>query len=385
MANIPTFQQIYLNQLSSIEAKLNITIPLVGKSFIRALASVQAAGLYLSYLAIGDVQKNIFVDTADPASMGGTLERFGFVKLNRYPFPATAGFYTVRATGTIGGTISAERTFKSNDDALNASQLYILDTEYTLDGTNEFQLRALTLGLDGRLSVGDKLTITSPEALVDSEVEVISEDTIPQAAETIEEYREKVIDAYRLEPQGGAASDYRLWGSEAQGVAEIYPYAKSGAANEINLFIEATVADSTDGKGTPTAAILSDVETAIEQPTASRPSRKPLGVFDVHYLPITPLDVDITIPGGTFTAAQQALILSAMTDEINAIRPFIGGIDVVADKNDIFDVNRISAVILDAVPGSSFGAPVLNVNGSPVSTYTFDNDEIPYLNSISYT
>jgi hypothetical protein len=58
---------------------------------------------------------------------------------------------------------------------------------------------------------------------------------------------------------------------------------------------------------------------------------------------------------------------------------------VLSDKNDILDVNRIISVILSAQPGSVFGEVILNVDGSPVSTYTFEFGEIPYLNSVSYS
>ncbi|MCK4521555.1 MAG: hypothetical protein KAU20_03195, partial [Nanoarchaeota archaeon] len=115
MANIPTISDLYTQILASLEAQYpGMSIPLVGKNFLRAMAAVQAAKLKLAYLAIGDVQKNIFVDLADPAAQGGTLERFGLVKLGRLPFPAIAGIYTIQLTGTLGATIPASSTFKSN-------------------------------------------------------------------------------------------------------------------------------------------------------------------------------------------------------------------------------------------------------------------------------
>lgn len=80
---IPTTQELYTSIKSDLETELNINIPVFGKIFLRALAAVQAAKLKLYYLAIASVQKNIFPDTADPESIGGTLERFGIVKLGR--------------------------------------------------------------------------------------------------------------------------------------------------------------------------------------------------------------------------------------------------------------------------------------------------------------
>jgi len=385
MITIPTLAELNDDLIADLEAELSVQIPSAGPSFLRALAATLAAKFKIYYLATGSVQKNIFVDTADYESLGGTLERFGRVKLGRNPFPAVSGQYTVQVTGTTGAIIPASTTFKSDDDALNPGMMFVLDTEFELDGTNIITIRALEGGDDSALSVSDTLTLTAPIALVNSTVTVLTESVEPQEAEDLEEYRQKALDAYQLEPQGGAASDYRLWAADAQGVEQSYPYVVAGNSNQINLYVEATIAESTDGKGTPSSTILDAVEAAVEDPTVDHPGRKPLGVFQVNYLPIVVKNITITIASFTNdTPAIQALILTAMTAELATIRPYIGAIEVLANKNDIFDVNKIIAVILNAAPGSIFGAVVLNVAGVPVSTYTFDNGEIPYLVSITY-
>lgn len=385
MITIPNIEQLKTDIIADLEAEFTITIPLIGKSFLRALAFVLAGQLYLYYLAVGKLQKNIFIDTADPEAIGGTLERFGRVKLGRNPFPATAGQYTIQVTGTIGTTIPGSSTFKSNDDSLHPGILYILDADYTLvSSPDTIDVRALTVGLDGQLLIGDKLTITAPVPLLDAEAEVTVELIEPIEAEDIEDYRRKGLDAYRLEPQGGAGSDYRLWASNAQGVEQSYPYAKSGAANEINLYVEATIADSIDGKGTPTVVILLAVKGTIEDPTADRPSRKPLVVFEIHYLPIAVREVDIEISDSIFTAAQKTAIFNAIETDLATVRPFVSSIDITANKNDVFDTNKTILLIQEAVPGVPFGAVVLKIDTAPVSTFTFENGDIPNLNTITY-
>ena len=384
MITIPTFSELQTSIQSSLESQMGTTLPTFGKNYLRAMSIVLASKQWLYYKAIGLLQKNIFADTADPESLGGTLERFGRVKLQRNPFPAIAGEYTVQLVGTLGAIVPASTTFKSDDTSSSPGFLFILDDSFVLDGTDIITLRALTPGIDSRLTIGDTLTVTGPIALVNSIVTVLTESVIPESAETIEDYRQKVLNAYRLEPQGGSGSDYRIWASDAQGVKESYPYARSGYTSEINLYIEATIADSTDGKGTPSGAILSDVEDAIELPTATRPSRKPLTAI-VNYLPVTinEIDIEITDYAG-ITIDIETLIFSAIESELALIRPFVGSIDILADKKDIFDINKIISVILLAVPGSSFGAVVLNVDAVPVSTVTFTNGNIPNLNSITY-
>ena len=384
MIDIPKLSELNDSIIADIENEFSITIPTYGKSFLRALASVQAAKLKQYYLGLANVQKNTFADTADSEDFGGTLERFGRVKLNRNPFPATQGEYTVQVLGTNGSIIPASTTFKSNDDSTNPGKLFVLDSSYTLAGTQIITLRSLEIGVDARLNIGDKLTITSPVALVDSEVTVLTEVTAPVESETIEDYRRKVVDSYRLDPQGGSGSDYRLWASEVTGVKQSYPFASTNY-NEVNLFVEATIPSSTDGKGTPSATILSDVKDSIELPTIDRPSRKPLGVYDVNYLPIIPLDVDIQIVGYlNLTAPIQALILSAIGDLLDEIRPFVSSIDILTEKNNVLNENNIISVILSAVPGSIFSAVNLYVDGNLVNSFDFDNGNIPYLNTVVY-
>lgn len=233
MANIPTFNQLNTAILSDLEAQYGITISLFGKVFLRALAAVQAGKLKILYLVLGNLQKNVWVDTADAEEIGGTLQRFGRIKLGRNPFPPVAGQYTVVVTGSIGAVIPSETTFKSDDDSTSPGFIYVLDNAYTLTSiTDSITVRALTAGIESKLNILDKLTATAPIALVNSSVSVYTIIVNPLAAEDLEDYRTKTNQSFRLEPQGGAATDYRLWAQDAQGVERVYPYAKSGTPRD---------------------------------------------------------------------------------------------------------------------------------------------------------
>lgn len=391
MITIPTLSELYDDVIQDIEAEYGESIPTFGKVFLVAQASVQAAKLKLLYLAVGVLQKNIAPDTADPESTGGTLERWGRIKLNRDPFPATAGQYIVQVTGTVGATIAAGTTFKSNDDSVNAGKLFRLDEAFVLEtATDSIIVRALEAGDDSQMSIGENMTATVPIALVDRSVVVLSEYVEPLAAEDIEDYRQDVIDSFRTEPQGGAAGDYRIWAADAQGVARVYPYAKSGAANEINLYVEATEADSTDGKGTPSQAILDSVEDVIElDPDTTKAinerGRRPLGVFEIHYLAVSVKEIDITIADYVgLTATIEDSINAALEELISEIRPFVSGADVLAERNDVLSTNNIIAAILSAVPGSQFGAVSLYVDGVLQSgSKTFTDGDIPNFRTLT--
>ncbi len=383
MITIPTLAQLRADIISKIESEYAITLPSYGKNFLRVLAGVQAGMLWLYYKYLATIQKNILPDTADPEEMGGTLDRFGRIKLGRNRYPAKSGSYTVQVNGVFGSVIPASTTFKSDDNSLNAGRLFILDVAYSIAvGTNTITLRALDSGTNAKLSIGDTLTITSPLAGINSDALVTVELIEPKESETVEDYRRKIIESYRLEVQGGAGADYRLWAYDVQGVKNSYPFA-GGVTNSVNLYIESTIASSTDGKGTPSAITLQDVKDAIELPTLTRPSRKPLTV-DVNYIATTPLDVKVKINNFVGSVADKLLIDNAIESYLKSLRPFVASIDVLSEKNDVLNNNSIISIILQSVPTVTFTSVDLIVNAVAVSNYTFTNGDIPYLMPINY-
>jgi uncharacterized phage protein gp47/JayE len=390
VTTIPTISQLYNDVLADLQTEYGVTISAFGRVWLRAFAAVQAGKLKLYYLAIAFVQKNVFPDTAESEATGGTLERFGRVKIGRNPYPATQGVYDAQVTGTIAATIPAQTTFKSNDDSKTPGQLYILDNAHVMaSATDTILLRALTAGSAAQLAVGDGLTATAPIIGVDAAATVSAEDTAPADAETTEQYRAKVLQSFRLYPQGGASADYRIWGLEAGGVKQIYPYAASGSPGEINVFVEANINDSDDGMGSAGAGILADVAAHIEADQTTGAGRRPLGVFAVNVASVVVDEVVVTVTGASsISTANQALITAALEDAVNAVRPFIGGADTASEKNDVFGVNHIISTILSTLPGAQFTSVSMTVDSGsgPVNTSsrTFDNGNIPFLTSVVY-
>ena len=390
MQNIPTLAQIDAAFISNIEVQFGISLSTSSKSFLMALANTEAAEMKLLYLVLGFLQQNMSPDLAQSEAVGGMLERYGRVRLGRNPYQAISGSYNVRVTGTIGAVINGQVTFKSDDSSQNPGHLYILDNAFTLvTGSDIITLRALDSGTQSALKVLDTLTATSPIALVNSSVVVTSAAVLPLDAETIEAYRKALLQSYRLSPQGGSATDYRLWSEDAQGVAVVYPYASSGHVNQVDLYVESTISNSTDGKGTPSSYMLAAVQSVVEfNPDSTLPinqrGRRPITVI-VNYLPITPKNVDINISGFVgITTGLQTLILSAITSYLSLIRPFVAAADVITSKNDIVDINGIVSVISSVAPGASFGAITLKINGSPVTSYQFLLGNIPWLSTVTY-
>jgi len=387
MVQIPSIQSLYTSILGNIETEFGVELDPNGKAFLRALAMVQAGKLWLEYLGIADVQANVWPTTASSEANGGTLEWFGRIK-NMSPQQGTQGQYIVNVTGSAGETIDASTTFKSDDSSTSPGYLFVLDNAYTLSGSGDtITLRALTVGTIAVLKAADTLTCTQPLININTGVSVASVSISPVDAETIEQFRSRVVETYQLQPQGGAAADYRLWGREAAGVAQIYPYAVDGEADTVAVYVEAILADSVGPphKGVPTSTIL-DAVTAI---MAASNGLKPLGVMPVQVNAVTVKDVNITFTGSTGTpgisADQQVLITAGLTEAIALIRPFIPGADIITKRNDTLTVNTLIQVALNAAPGCYFTGATMTVGGSAVSTYNFDFGAIPFTNTVTYS
>lgn len=390
MRNIPTTTELYNNIVSDLKSRLGLTDDDLKKNF-DAMSAVLAAQFKLLYLFLGDIQNNIFPDTADTLENGGTLERIGNIQLNRNPNPPTVGVFVVSVNGVAGSIIRSGLSFKSNDTSRNPGQTYLTDVSTTLTGSNDvITIRSVGGGVEFDLDINDQLTITEPVIGVEQTVTITAVTQQPRAAESIELYRRRIIDAIQLEPQGGSRTDYRLWAANAQGVRRIYPYVSDLNAGTVNIFVEATAIDSTDGFGTPSAALLQDVRDVIEfDPDTSRPvnerGRRPLQAT-INTLPIILNVVDVVITGlnedtQTIRTAIQNNIISFLSD----IRPYIAGADLLRNRNDVLFLARLQSVITDALDSGNFFVSVtMLVDDNDTIQSSFSGGNIPRLRNLTF-
>jgi uncharacterized phage protein gp47/JayE len=403
---IPTLKSLYDDVVNDLENEVNINIPVFGKAAVRGIAAVWAAKLWFNYARLARLERNVFPDLAEPEAQGGTLERFGRVKLKRNPSPARAAEYDVDITGQAGSTIEASTTFKADDSATNSGILYVLDSAHTLSGTGEvtetITLRALTPGLDGKQSIGDTLTSTTPISGVNEQVTITAETIAPLSAEGLEVYRNEILQSFRLEPQGGAAADFRLWSFDADGIRTSYPYTKVNDATKTNveIFVEALPANTDSGQlqGTPPQAMIDEVEDVIElDPDTSKPNYKrgrvPLHAFIWEVKAVDVLEVEIIINGFDDPGNHQAEIKSAIEERLYHTRPFVAAIESERERQDTISTNNIIFEIQNINPRIRItGGVTLNVGTQAgISSYTFGVDrqngikgEIPVLNSITF-
>lgn len=390
MKNIPTLKNIFDQIENDFKSQFNIDrIPT--KSTLSTISAVLSGQLKMVYLYLVDVQNNLFPDTADTFENGGQLNRLGMIYLNRQPFPATNGRYIARVTGIQDSKLRNSITFKSNDDSRSPGNLFILESDYFLNGVDDIiEIRSLESGRNSMLDIGDELTITEPVIGVDSTVEIESIIQLPIESETIDAYRKKIMDAIQLEPQGGARTDYRLWAQDSQGVREVYPYVKDNDVGTIQVFVEAEEVDSTDGYGTPTQFILDNTrDVIIMDPDATKPlnerGRKPMQTI-LEVLPITLKPVDVEIHGLQENNLDiQSLLRENIDLFLKDVRPFIDGADLLRNRNDILYSGKIQGVIGDSLGGGNFFNTVKTfVDGQEIQNFQFAKSNIPYLRYVTY-
>jgi len=390
MKPIPNITQLNTNIAGDLKNKLNLSNnPL--KRVLNALALVLSGQFYLAYLYLRDVQDNIFADTATTADVGGTLERQGLIYLNRQMFPASIGVFKATVTGVAGSVLRANLTFKSNEGTLNPGQMYVLDAQYICTGTDdEIEIRSLGAGVDFNLNVNDNLTITEPVIGVDKTITITEVVEQPKAGETIENYRQAILNAIQLEPQGGSRADYRQWATDAQGVRLVFPYVRDGEPSNLDIYVEATIADSTDGKGTPSSTILDDVEEVLNfDPDVSKPTyergRRPAQAF-LTVLPIVLVPIDVEITGlQDSSASVQSTVENALNDMLYKVRPFISGADLQRNKNDILYYGKVQSIVTDSlINGNFFNVLKMYVDGNEEVSYEFTLGNVPYLRNLTF-
>lgn len=379
-----TLVEIRENIVNDLKTRLNITDNQL-KKVVDALANTLAGQFKLMDLRISDIQKNLFPDTADTAENGGELERLGQLYLGRNPFLATEGRYQISVVAESGSGLRSGITFKSNEDSESPGELYVLDNEFTASGTNDvFEVRSLNTGINVQLNVGDQLTITEPVLGIDQLVTVANVIQQPKAAETTQAYRTAILQAIQLEPQGGSRTDYVLWGKEAQGVANIFPYVKDNNSGTVQVYVEATEVDSLDSLGTPTEAILSDVVSVVNTDPVTGLSRKPI-LAGLEVLPIELSPVDVVITGLEDNGPS---VISSIQDSIKShlktVRPFVDGANLLINRNDVLFAAKIQSVVTDVLDSGNFFRELsISVNGVGQISTTFSRENIPYLRNLT--
>jgi hypothetical protein len=394
---IPTTQQIKDQNVANFESNINQTSPLNDKAFIRVLSAVEAI-LFKSLYNFGvDRIKQVLATTATNQGLDDIGNDYGVVRKT-----AVSTVLTATLPGTNGTIIPTTIDFVGDANGIRYAVDASVTTGVPTSGLAELTLTAKTAGTIGNLQAGDTLSIGTqiPGAETVATVAVIAGQTdailtTGTEAEKDDAYRIRVLDVIRAPGGGGNAADYRNWSQETAGVARAYPYggkpfdvATTSFPGDRTVYVQAD--ESIDPDGIAPASLLDDVRDTITTDPETGLARQPLGMIDStlfiesivrtsFFVQITNLEVSTD-----FETQAKADIETALEIYFDSLVPFVEGIDVVRERNDLITELTISEVIQDVL--STYGGSAESIAfglsvGSFITFYSLDPGELAKLGS----
>lgn len=267
----------------------------------------------------------------------GSLEDWGYLKLNRLPDKPVGGRYSATFTGT--GTASAGTQYINQETGF----VYILESDVLTAGEGTIQ----SVGNDGEtvLSAGTELYAQQNTGL-DDIITISSILTYPEDEETTESYRADVVDAFRVTPRGGAVGDYRIWSLEISGVFKAFPYTL--VPTEGIVYIMAPRTDI-NPYGTVTLAKKNEVLAYLK-------NKEPMTTGEVFVFGMNLPEYAVEVVGLS-DVTKQSLVLPALKEYFADKYPFIDGID-----NEDLRTDRVTKVdIFKAVYDAVYPAGITDV------------------------
>lgn len=386
-----TVKQISDNIQASISTSISQSVPLLPKSFINVLSKVLGAIFILLYKRGDFIGLQWFVKTASIKETTFNGEKLiPLIEIGRQvgvsdPTEATQAELLVDiVVESQTGSLAPGTQLVGASNGIT----YILVGSVSLDSpVVQGTFRAVSdqaggdgSGVQGNLMAGDNsLSFANPLPNVARSVTVVSQVVTAANAEDLDVvYRQRVLDRFQKPPQGGAYSDYELWGEEAAGIVNVYPY--TGLPGQVDVYSEATIASSGSADGIPTLAQLESVLESITQNQNGLASRRSANAF-VNSLPITRTAYDVEIFGisgvGDLAKVQND-ITEAIGEYFLSREPFIPGLSVLPRKDQITRT-RVSAIAEDIITaaGGTFSNAAFYDTGSssPLSSRTLGEGE----------
>jgi uncharacterized phage protein gp47/JayE len=361
---VPTTQEIKDNIISNIEQNINQETPLLLKAFNRVIATALAGMISLMYKFGTWILKQAFTTTRD-------LENL-LVEGNELNIPikkANATQLTITIIGNEGATLLAGVNYYNPI----TSYVYSLMSDVTIPtgqtsviGTIE----SLTVGTQVNIPVGTILSLVTPDDNFDNNVTVLTVEILGVDSEETEDYRNRILQAKKNIPQGGAISDYVKWSLEVLEITRAFVFRTSPGI----IFIYALTDNLTSR--IPTAEKILELQDYLRDE-----SRKPLN-DDVYVGEFQEINFDITITGlYPNTVDVKNLITENITSFLLDREPKQYNSQTII-KNIISKANLVSiatnsgAIIFDLT---------FEITGTGISleSYTLANNEVCKLNNIN--
>jgi len=362
----PTATELFNLFLGNFESKINQDSPLNDKAFLRIESKNQSITAVL-------LQKEVV--KAQRENLAITASRSGLILIGlEYELPikvAVSTILNVTLPATTGVQIPAGTNFTSDDTGI----IYF-NTEIVISVADliTFQITSRTPGVIGNLEAAQTLTISRQISGAELTATVITVETTGANAEETEVYRQRVLDIIRAPGGGGNSADFRNWAQQQEGVTRAYPYAgiafgspgfPGGSPPDRTVYIEADT--SIDIDGIAPQSLLDDTKLTIITDPVTLQHRQPLGLTNdtLFVVSIRRTGIFTEIRSAVFQDGTEAQVKTDINTALNnyylGLNPFVDGLDIVADRNDLITALTVSRTVQD----------VLTANGASAQTVAF--------------
>jgi hypothetical protein len=392
-----TIDEIRTLIIGWLQQQWNNKLRILPKSFVKIISTVFAGVFIILFKQIGWLFLQIYPETA----YWGEINILGIRIRPLVKWGVLLGVGEPRTgtqwSGIIKVDVTAKNTLLNNGTQLKSDltgKIYLIDDTKTLENDVEsIPVICAELGTAGNLEPGEKLYFVSPLGNVKKEAEIIEviEDAIDN--ETEADYRYRVVNRWRVQPQGGSLSDYRIWGMEVPGVLNIYPYNDDDSPVGVIIYVSGNQAVFPDR--IPSAALLINVGKSCTYNTETgKANRKPVAAIidptkDETYQNIKPVNVktfDIYIEGltGITPLEFSESVKNPIEEYFLSREPYIRGLSDDNNKTNSVEKNNVSSVV-DQVAISlkaQFENVIMKSGEEVVPTYDLIDGELCALNNL---
>lgn len=372
MAAFPTATQLFNTFLSNFESLINQNSPLNKKAFLRIESKNQAITGTL-------LQKEVI--TAQRENLAITASRAGLILIGtEYDLPIKSEVSTVlnvTLPATTGTQIPAGTNFTGDDNGI----LYFnADIATSVGGVVTFQITSRTPGTIGNLSAAQTLTISRQIPGAELTVTIVTVETTGADAEETEVYRQRVLDIIRAPGGGGNSADFRNWAQQQEGVTRAFPYSgvafgdplfPGGSPPARTVYIEADT--SIDIDGIAPQSLLDDTRDTIITDLITLVHRQPLGItnFTLFVVSIRRTGIFTQISNALFLTGTEAQVKididNALTNYYLSLQPFVTGLDIDSDRNDLITSLTVSRTVQDILSANGASAQAISFGLIPAS------------------
>lgn len=384
--------------INSFEHEFNKKLRLLPKSFIRVFCRVLAGVFIILYKQIGWYFLQLFPETADWQEVTILEQRIRpLVKLGAL-FGIGEPLAGVQWQGIIevdvlktGGVLYSGTQLKSSV----TGKLYVAsETKTLLLNKESVKVVCTEIGTAGNLEKNDVLNFVNPYGFIKSEAVILEVERMGLDEELEANYRERLINRFRLQPQGGALADYRIWAADVPGVLRVYPYNDKEQPGGVLLYVSGIPSVFNDR--IPDKGLLKKVgEVCTYDPETGKAIRKPLtamldpknnGSYE-NIKPISVIEIEVAVTGVTGIAPADfaELIKPALKNYFLDRDLYIRGLSDDNNRTNVVSKNHVITVInqIAVTAKAVFEEVVLKKENVVFSSYVLDDGKLAKLGAFS--